>query len=398
VKPRLLILLDIFTRGILVYFLLINAVYILFIVLSAFGILRHFRWTRFLEMKEILSSPMAKPISIIVPAFNEESGIVESVRSLLSLEYPQFEVIVVNDGSTDATLARLAETFSLKPVRRIFRKVLECKPIRGIYTSSEYSQLVLVDKVNGHGKADALNAGLNIARFPLFCAIDGDSLLDRDSLLRIARPFIEDPGRVMAVGGVIRLSNGCLIRHGRAVSLRLPRNSLAQEATHDFLTGVLNRRAIVDRLAREISRARREEGTLSVGMFDIDHFKDINDAYGHQAGDEALVAFARRIHDRVRDYDSLGRYGGDEFLLIAPGSMGHSDEKLYERLRVAVADAEIATNAGTLSLTVSIGVAPGTGMSSVDALLATADAALYQAKAEGRNRVAYAVSPSPPGL
>ncbi|MGA2587783.1 MAG: diguanylate cyclase [Candidatus Aminicenantales bacterium] len=176
------------------------------------------------------------------------------------------------------------------------------------------------------------------------------------------------------------------------------RDALLHQATHDPLTEILNRRAILDRLAQEISRARREQGSLSVGMCDLDHFKNINDAYGHQAGDEALVAFTRCIQDRLRDYDIFGRYGGEEFLVIAPGSMGHSGESLYERLRAGVADAEIKTNAGTLSLTVSIGVAPGKGLSTVDALLATADAALYQAKAEGRNRVAYAISPVPPEL
>ncbi len=170
------------------------------------------------------------------------------------------------------------------------------------------------------------------------------------------------------------------------------RDALVHQATHDPLTEILNRRAILDRLAQEISRASREKGSLSVGMCDIDHFKAINDAYGHQAGDEALVAFTRCIQDRLRDHDSFGRYGGEEFLVIAPGSMGHSGESLYERLRARVADAEIPTNAGKISLTVSIGVAPGTGLSTVDALLATADTALYQAKAEGRNRVAYAIS------
>jgi diguanylate cyclase (GGDEF)-like protein len=173
------------------------------------------------------------------------------------------------------------------------------------------------------------------------------------------------------------------------------RDALVHQATYDPLTEILNRRAILDRLAREISRTKREGGTLSVGMCDIDHFKAVNDGHGHQAGDEALVAFTRCIQGRLRDYDSFGRYGGEEFLIIAPGSMGHSGESLYERLRAGVAAAEITTNAGTISLTVSIGVAPGTGLSTVDALLAAADTALYQAKAEGRNCVSYAISPQP---
>lgn len=233
--------LNIFTQSILVYFFLINMFYLIFVVMSAFGILHHFRWTQFIQTQEIFSSPLSKPVSIIVPAFNEESGIVESIRSLLSLEYPKYEIIVVNDGSTDTTLAQVVETFGLNPVRRIYRKALECKPIHGIYTSPEYPQLVLVDKVNG-GKSDALNAGLNIARYPLFCAIDGDSLLNRDSLLRVVRPFLEDPDRVVAAGGVIRLSNGITIRPGQTVKLRLPRNSLARFQILEYLRAFLGSR------------------------------------------------------------------------------------------------------------------------------------------------------------
>ncbi len=170
------------------------------------------------------------------------------------------------------------------------------------------------------------------------------------------------------------------------------RDALAHQATHDFLTGVLNRRAIRDRLRREISRAGRDGGSLSAGIFDIDHFKSINDALGHQAGDEVLVKFTRRIQSGLRDYDSVGRYGGEEFLVISPGAAGAGAECLYERLRARIAGAEIPTNAGSVTLTVSIGVASGTGRSTVDAIIAAADAALYRAKAGGRDRVAYAAS------
>jgi two-component system cell cycle response regulator len=168
------------------------------------------------------------------------------------------------------------------------------------------------------------------------------------------------------------------------------RDAMEHQATHDFLTGVFNRRAIRDRLKQEMARTGRERGRLSIGMFDIDHFKNINDTFGHQAGDEALVAFTRRLEGGLREYDCLGRYGGEEFLVIAPGSVGSKSESLYERLLARISGAEFATNAGSVSLTVSIGVAPGTGRSTVDALLAAADSALYQAKAGGRNQVAYA--------
>ena len=167
------------------------------------------------------------------------------------------------------------------------------------------------------------------------------------------------------------------------------RDALAQQATHDPLTGIFNRRAILDRLAQELSRAKRENGRLSLGMCDLDHFKKINDTYGHQVGDEVLVAFTQCIQGHLRAYDCFGRYGGEEFLVIAAGSGGQIEDNLYERLRAQVADTKMQTKAGTISITVSIGVAPAAGQSTVDALLAAADAALYQAKADGRNRVAY---------
>jgi diguanylate cyclase (GGDEF)-like protein len=169
------------------------------------------------------------------------------------------------------------------------------------------------------------------------------------------------------------------------------RDALEHLAMHDPLTGVFNRRAILDRLKAELSRARREDGSLSIGICDLDHFKKINDTYGHQAGDDVLIAFTRCVQSHLRDYDCVGRYGGEEFIVIAAGSRGQIHEGLYERLRAQVADTEIKTNAGTTSITVSIGVAPGTGQSTVDALLAAADTALYQAKADGRNCVAYAI-------
>jgi two-component system cell cycle response regulator len=178
-------------------------------------------------------------------------------------------------------------------------------------------------------------------------------------------------------------------------SLMEARDALEYLAMHDPLTGVFNRRAILDRLKAEISRAQREGGTLSVGMCDLDHFKDVNDAYGHQAGDDVLIAFTRCVQANLRGYDSVGRYGGEEFLLVAAAPKGPVEGNLYERLCAQVAATEIETKAGTASITVSIGVAPGTGESTVDALLAAADAVLYQAKAGGRNRVAYAIQTEP---
>lgn len=228
------LLFQLVSNGILVFFFLINTFYLLFVVLSLVGLFRYRRMTNYVRMKEIFSLPLAKPISIIAPAYNEELNILESVHSLLSLEYPLFEVIVVNDGSTDSTLQRLVEAFDLKKTNRIFRKSVESAPVLGIYISPKEPKLVVVDKVNGK-KADAMNAGLNISRYPLFCAIDADSIINRDALLKAVRAFHEDPERTVGVGGIIRVSNGCVIKRGQVHKIGMPRNFLARFQVLEYL-------------------------------------------------------------------------------------------------------------------------------------------------------------------
>ncbi|MBM3306586.1 MAG: glycosyltransferase family 2 protein [Candidatus Aminicenantes bacterium] len=229
------------TYAVLIFFFLVNSFYLLFLILSLGGLIRFRRLNRYVQLKDIFSNPMTKPISIIAPAFNEEASVLESVRSLLSLEYPLFEVIVVNDGSTDATLETLVREFDLQLTRRVFRKILDTAPVRGIYASAKDRKLIVVDKANGK-KADALNAGLNVARYPLFCAIDSDSLIERDALLKVVRPFLDDPERTVGVGGIIRLSNGCTIRGGQVVRVGLPRNALARFQVIEYLRAFLGGR------------------------------------------------------------------------------------------------------------------------------------------------------------
>jgi len=168
------------------------------------------------------------------------------------------------------------------------------------------------------------------------------------------------------------------------------KQELIHLAMHDPLTGILNRRAILESLQKEISRAMRQGTLLSIGMCDIDHFKQVNDKYGHQAGDEVLCGFVRTIQGHLRDYDLIGRYGGEEFLVIAPCSSGGEEEVFYERLCACVAEQAVETCSGVVFVTVSIGVVGVTGALSVDELLAAADAALYLAKKAGRNRVVHA--------
>jgi cellulose synthase/poly-beta-1,6-N-acetylglucosamine synthase-like glycosyltransferase len=226
---------------ILVYFLLINTFYFLFNLLSLAGLLRYRRMITFVRFDEIFRMPIVKPVSVIATAFNEEASIIESIRSLLSLRYPVFEVIVVNDGSTDATLARLTEAFDLRLSKAVFRKSVPTLPIRGIYRSAVQPNLIVVDKVNGK-KADAMNAGLNISKYPLFCAVDADSILESDALLKIVRPFLEDPGRTIAAGGVIRLSNGCRVGEGQVTGVGIPRNWIARFQILEYLRAFLGAR------------------------------------------------------------------------------------------------------------------------------------------------------------
>jgi diguanylate cyclase (GGDEF)-like protein len=167
------------------------------------------------------------------------------------------------------------------------------------------------------------------------------------------------------------------------------REAFAHQATHDSLTGLLNRRAILDTLNREVSRGGRTGGAWAVGMCDIDHFKQINDRHGHLTGDDVLRGFARILGESLRPYDSAGRMGGEEFLLIVPIKRPYDSVTPFTRLREQIAESKIPSRSGVLSITASIGVASATAGSSADQMLEAADAALYRAKEDGRNRVAH---------
>jgi cellulose synthase/poly-beta-1,6-N-acetylglucosamine synthase-like glycosyltransferase len=210
---------------VLLFFFSINSYYLALTVAGFSRTLRVFREVRRPDQRRLLRSPLTPPVSVLAPAYNEEANVVENVRSLLMLDYPLFEVILVNDGSTDRTLGRLVDAFDLRRSARSFEHTLRCKSIRGVYESPSYPSLVVVDKANG-GKADALNAGLNLSLYPIFCAIDADSILEPDALLRLVRPFVDAPGVTIAAGGVVRVANGCDIHGGRIHAVRLPRRPL----------------------------------------------------------------------------------------------------------------------------------------------------------------------------
>ena len=237
-----IVILLLFNWVVLAYFIGINGAYFGLLFISYFELLRYSRATRHERWRRILQSPLTLPVSVIAPAYNEEVPIVESVRPLLMLQYPRMEVVVVNDGSSDGTMEVLVQNFGLIRVPTQLETTLESKPIKDIYRSPDYPNLVVVDKENG-GKADALNAGINVSRYSLVCAIDADSLIEGGALLRVVRPFLEKPRTTVAVGGIIRVVNGCDIEAGRIARVRLPRSFLPLLQTVEYLRAFLFGRA-----------------------------------------------------------------------------------------------------------------------------------------------------------
>ena len=224
--------------GILGYFLALHLTHLSLILRAFFSIRGYQDEVETDRLDTAFETSHYKPMTLICPAHNEEAGVVPSVNSLISLRYPEFQVVVVvNDGSKDATLERLIAAFKLRPSHRVLRELLPTAEVRGIYESAYVPNLVVVDKANG-GKADALNCGVNLARYPLVCCMDGDSLLENDSLLRIARPFMDRPNLV-ASGGVIRPLNGCRVTPMGIRGIFLPDSWLARFQIVEYLRAFL---------------------------------------------------------------------------------------------------------------------------------------------------------------
>lgn len=219
------------------YFILYNTIN-LFLLLLAWIQVRFFLRLKAIGSLETLYGSSSTPaVSIIVPAYNEEETIVESVRALMNLYYPRYEIVIINDGSSDGTLEELKAAFSFGRRKLGYESVIPTRPIRDSYEAAptgDVTRLILLDKENG-GKADALNAGLNAALAPFVCCIDADSILQRDSLLEVMQPMIEDPDGVAACGGQVGVANGCTIEHGRVIDVRLPSNWLARFQVVEYM-------------------------------------------------------------------------------------------------------------------------------------------------------------------
>jgi cellulose synthase/poly-beta-1,6-N-acetylglucosamine synthase-like glycosyltransferase len=219
------------------YFVAINLGYMILNVLAMVEMPKHLE-ARLLDLLPRAYTPYEMPVSVVVPAYNEETTIAASVRSMLQLDYPEYEVIVVNDGSRDGTLAALVREFDLVQVPEVYRSRIPTARVRAIYHSKRLPNLRVIDKENGGGKADATNVGVNAARYPLFCCVDADSILERASLRRVVQPFHREP-HVIASGGTVRILNGCEVRGGFLEVVRLPSNVLALMQVVEYLRAFL---------------------------------------------------------------------------------------------------------------------------------------------------------------
>jgi cellulose synthase/poly-beta-1,6-N-acetylglucosamine synthase-like glycosyltransferase len=226
-----------FTLG---YFIVLQLTYTVLAVLGWRAIEDYVKRRPMRDYRLVSESAMSMPVSILVPAYNEERSIVASLRSLLTSQFIEFEIVVINDGSKDQTMAALTDAFGLVKVGRIPRSNIPTKPIRGVYTSPLEPRVVVIDKANG-GKADGLNAGVNHAIYPLFCAIDADTMLDAGALSRLVWEFQAAPETV-AVGGIVRIVNGSLLKDGRLLTVRTPRNLLANLQIIEYLRAFLGGR------------------------------------------------------------------------------------------------------------------------------------------------------------
>lgn len=203
------------------YFLALQAMLFLLAVASGIVLYRERMVERFARVEDMLVSDLAPPVSILVPAYNEAAGIVDAVRSMGMVSYPRFEIVVVNDGSTDDTLERLIEAFELVPVPYPLRANISTAPIRQVYKTRLPIRLTVVDKENG-GRADALNTAINAARYPYVLATDADVIIDGMALVHAMRLVAEDRDRTVAVGGNVRPINGCRVRQGHLVDAAVP--------------------------------------------------------------------------------------------------------------------------------------------------------------------------------
>ncbi len=301
--------------GVLTYFVALQTFYTVLIALAVVEIARH-QARRLPELDPtILLEKSTPPITILVPARNEEKHVVDTVLGLLALEYAKFEILVINDGSTDETLQKLRDEFALQPDTRPIRQSIPTAEVRGIFRSMTHPNMRVLDKM-GAGKADALNAGINAARTPIFCSIDADTVVIRDGLLRMSEAFIHEPEEVVAVGGTVRVANGCEINRGIVEQINPPDGWLAKFQQVEYLRSFIFGRLGLNRLG----------GNLIIsGAFGLFSRKAVVDVGGY---DTSTVAEDMELVVKLQRY--VRHHGGRVVQLSEPIAYTEVPERLAD--------------------------------------------------------------------
>ena len=289
-----------FNAAIFTYALVIMLSYLVLAGISIWAMRKYRRENQNTYFDDILRSPLAPSIAILAPAYNESLSIVDNIRSLLSLHYNRYEIIIINDGSKDDCLQRMIDAYDLVQVDQAPVDDLKHKPVRGVYKSTNpaYRKLMVVDKENG-GKADALNVGISYASADLVACIDVDCVIEDDALLRLVKPYLAETKRkVVAVGGVVRIANDCEIREGRLIKVELAKKWLPTFQTLEYIRAFLLGRMAWGHL----------DGLLLIsgafGLFDRKLVVEVGGYYTHTVGEdmELVVRLRRHMADKGEPY------------------------------------------------------------------------------------------------
>ncbi|WP_421872206.1 glycosyltransferase family 2 protein [Marinoscillum sp.] len=286
--------------GIYIYTLSIMLAYVFLAFNSVLIIRKYLRKNKTVYYDDILRSPLAPKISILAPAFNEGMSIVENIRSLLSLHYNNYEIIIINDGSKDDSIEQMITAYDLVPSQERICSDLPHQPIKNIYRSKDpaFKKLIVLDKENG-GKSDALNAGINISSSPLIACVDVDCVIEDDALLKMVKPFLESVDeKMIATGGVVRIANDCIVAHGRILKVRLPHKMLPLFQTVEYIRAFLLGRMAWSRL----------NGLLIIsgafGLFDRELVVEAGGYDTKTVGEdmELVVRMRKIMHQRKQKY------------------------------------------------------------------------------------------------
>jgi cellulose synthase/poly-beta-1,6-N-acetylglucosamine synthase-like glycosyltransferase len=281
-----------------IYYLLSNLIYLVLLIVAIFKNTTHRYRLRSLRLELIKASPFTPPITLVVPAHNEERSIVGSVGALLGLEYPSLEVIVVNDGSSDGTMEKLRLAYQLQVARILYIADIPTAPLRAIYRSALEPRLFVLDKEAAGSKADAINTGINAATSPYVCVVDADSILEKESLVRIMAGVFSDPGRVVAVGGIVRVLNGSRVVDNQIEEVRLPKRALEVMQVIEYLRAFL--------VGREGWAGFNMLPIISgaFGVFQRDLVKQVGGFRPRAVGEDLdlVIRMHRHLHEEHRSY------------------------------------------------------------------------------------------------